>query len=108
MVDSRAGGKRGGRMHSESPQVRLAALEAEVRTLRVALGRAAPPPVLSQREALLIEAERVAHMGSWSWNLKTNEIGWSDELYRILGYAPELVEPSAAAFFGAIHPEDQA
>jgi len=94
-------------MHSENPRLKLAALEAEVRSLRQALGRQAPPPVLSKREALLVEAERVAHMGSWAWDLEANEISWSDEFYRILGLSPERVEPSAAGFFGAIHPDDR-
>jgi two-component system cell cycle sensor histidine kinase/response regulator CckA len=94
-------------MSSENPQRKLAALEAEVRSLRQALGQSAPPPVLSKREALLVEAERVAHMGSWAWNLRTNEISWSDEFYRILGLSPARVEPSAAGFFGAIHPDDR-
>ena len=30
----------------------------------------------------------------------------SDEFYRILGLSAERVEPSAAGFFGAIHPDD--
>jgi hypothetical protein len=34
----------------------------------------------SEREALLTEAERIAHMGSWVWDVKSNEVYWSDEL----------------------------
>jgi PAS domain S-box-containing protein len=62
---------------------------------------------LSKREALLVEAERVAHLGSWAWDLRTDEIGWSDEFYRILGLDPAQVQPSSPAFFDAIHPEDR-
>ncbi|MET0384510.1 MAG: ATP-binding protein [Polyangiales bacterium] len=62
---------------------------------------------LSKREALLVEAERVAHLGSWAWDLKRDEIGWSDEFYRILGLDPACVTPSSEAFFSAIHVEDR-
>ena len=43
---------------------------------------------LQEREHQLAEAQRLAHMGSWSWDLTTDEATWSDELYRILGFAP--------------------
>ncbi|MEY4577993.1 MAG: hypothetical protein RL701_2696 [Pseudomonadota bacterium] len=63
---------------------------------------------LSQREALLTEAERVVQLGSWAWDLKTNDIAWSDGFCRILGVDARVVQPSSATFFAAIHPEDRA
>jgi PAS domain S-box-containing protein len=81
-------------------------LEAENRALRAQLddlrGRK-----LSARELLLVAAERVAHLGSWGWDLGTGTIQWSDELYRILGYDPAVV-PTSEGFFAAIHEEDRA
>lgn len=62
---------------------------------------------LSEREALLTEAERLIHMGSWFWNLATNEVIWSDEFYRILGHDPRVVQASTERFFASIHPEDR-
>ncbi len=86
----------------------LQRLEAAAQKLRAELGVDAPtPPALSKREALLVEAERVAHLGSWTWNLDTNEIVWSDELYRILGLSVQSVEPNSERYFAAIHPEDR-
>ena len=61
---------------------------------------------LSEREALLTEAERLIHMGSWFWNVITDEVIWSDELYRILGYDPRREQASTARFFASVHPED--
>jgi PAS domain S-box-containing protein len=61
---------------------------------------------LSEREALLSEAERIVHMGSWVWNVATNEVRWSDELYRILGYDPATETASFERFFARIHPDD--
>jgi two-component system cell cycle sensor histidine kinase/response regulator CckA len=98
---------------AERKRARLLELEAEAERLRAELSIEAPTRLgplragLSKREALLVEAERVAHLGSWAWDLRTQEIGWSDEFYRILGLDPALVEPSSPAFFGAIHPEDR-
>jgi PAS domain S-box-containing protein len=43
---------------------------------------------LQQREADLRQAERVAHLGSWTWNPADDTSRWSDELYRIMGLQP--------------------
>ncbi|WP_420476589.1 EAL domain-containing protein [Noviherbaspirillum sp. ST9] len=40
---------------------------------------------LAARERQLAEAQHLAQLGSWNWNLDTDEIAWSDELYRIFG-----------------------
>lgn len=63
---------------------------------------------LRERESLLAEAQRLAHLGSWSRNLTTGRESWSDELYRILGYAPQKVLADQALIKGALHPEDKA
>lgn len=63
---------------------------------------------LAQRELLLAEAERIVHLGSWMWNTVTNELCWSDEMFRILGLDPRAVVPTPETFFAAIHPEDLA
>ena len=48
---------------------------------------------LQQRETELKEAQRVAHVGNWSWEVKTGEVTWSEELYRIYGRDPNLPVP---------------
>ena len=63
---------------------------------------------LAQRELLLAEAERIVHLGSWMWNTVTNDLRWSDEMFRILGLDPRTVVPTPETFFGAVHPEDLA
>ena len=49
-----------------------------------------------QREQELLEAQRVAQVGSWQWNPKTDDVVWSKELYRIAGRDPNLPPPSFA------------
>ena len=61
---------------------------------------------LAEREELLREAERIAHLGTWTYDLGTGRVTWSEELYRILGIEPGSVAPSVEAFFEAVHPED--
>lgn len=45
-------------------------------------------------------------MGSWSLDIESNRLWWSDEVYRIFELDPEKFEASYEAFLGAIHPED--
>jgi two-component system, cell cycle sensor histidine kinase and response regulator CckA len=47
-------------------------------------------------------------MGTWVWDLDTNQTQWSDELFRILGYDPQRDKPTVANYVAAIHPEDRA
>jgi PAS domain S-box-containing protein len=61
---------------------------------------------LKRREQQLAEAERIAHLGSWDWDLKSNVVTWSDELYRIFGVQPGEFEPTYSALLKHVHPED--
>ncbi len=45
---------------------------------------------LRQSEAELMEAQRLANVGSWRWDLSTDRVTWSEELYRIAGLDPGL------------------
>ncbi|MFT3924460.1 MAG: PAS domain-containing protein [Myxococcales bacterium] len=63
---------------------------------------------LFEREELLRDAERVAHLGTWTWDVASGQATWSDELYRILGHEPASVVPSPEAFLGQVHHEDRA
>jgi diguanylate cyclase (GGDEF)-like protein/PAS domain S-box-containing protein len=53
---------------------------------------------LAVRETQLVEAQRLAHLGSWEWDLATNEVVWSEEMYRVTGLSPDLVPPDGRAF----------
>lgn len=58
----------------------------------------------SQRS--LAEAQRVAHLGSWSWDLNTNLFSWSEELRRLMNTNPEE-EVGFEDFVSSIHPADR-
>lgn len=55
----------------------------------------------------LIEAQKLAHIGSWEWNVAANTIEWSDELYRIYGLNPDEFEANYENYLNCIHPEDR-
>ena len=61
-----------------------------------------------EREQLLAEAQRLARVGSWTWNPATNRVTWSDQLFRMNGYDPQSFEPDFGAFLRTVHPEDRA
>ena len=62
---------------------------------------------LERRIGELDEAQRVAHVGSFEWDIVENRVSWSDELYRIYGVEPAAFEATFEAFIGRIHPDDR-
>src|SRR6266481_1228368 len=62
---------------------------------------------LQESKARLEEAQRVAHVGYWVWNLDTNQVTWSDETYRIFGLRPQEGPIDLATVRELIHPEDR-
>lgn len=69
-------------------------------------GRKQVEQALRDSEERLNEAQALAHLGSWSLDLKTGEAVWSDEEYRLLGYPPGGVPANMESFLKAVHPED--
>ena len=62
--------------------------------------------VLETRRRLL-EAQELAHIGNWEWDLKEQTLNWSDEVYSIFGINPAGFTPTIEVFENAIHPEDK-
>ena len=62
---------------------------------------------LKESEISLAEAQRIAHIGSWEWNIQTDKIILSNELYSIYGVDPNTFTPTINSFADYIHPDDQ-
>ncbi len=62
---------------------------------------------LEESNAKLEEAQRVAHLGHWEWDLETNVIVWSDETYRIFGLTPQERPMDMATNRAMVHPDDR-
>jgi PAS domain S-box-containing protein len=104
-------------------QARIAELEAELGRLRAELGWQStaigerspdsmaqiplPSDAVAKRHGRSLTIERLAQLGSWTWDLRSNAVMWSAGMYRILDLDPERVHPSPAAFFASLHPEDR-
>lgn len=61
---------------------------------------------LSISEKRFIAAQEMAHFGNWEMDLVTNEMNWTDEVYRIFGYAPKSINPLLSDYLHLVHPED--
>ncbi len=62
---------------------------------------------LKKSQFLSYQAEILSEFGTWEWNLSTNFIKYSDNLYRILGEEPQSFEAGQEKFMKFIHPEDK-
>jgi len=62
---------------------------------------------LRRSEASLAEAQRIARLGSWEWDLETGEVWWSDETYRIYGFEPNKLSPTLDTVAEMFHSEDR-
>ncbi len=61
----------------------------------------------ADREEQLCEAQEVAKLGSWEWDVSTGEVTWSRELYKLMGVDPEDFTPSPDAILSLLHPDDR-
>jgi PAS domain S-box-containing protein len=61
-----------------------------------------------ERTVELNEAQRLAHLGNWSFDVNRKKISWSDEVFRIYGREPSQVTPSYDELLKQIHPDDVA
>ncbi len=57
-------------------------------------------------EQRLAEAQRIAHIGNWEWDIKTDEWEWSDQIYSVLALDPSL-KPGHKLLLSAVHPKDR-
>ncbi len=63
---------------------------------------------LQRSEFYLAEGQRLAHTGSWAWNVRTDVLFWSEEIFRVYGYSSQETAPAWEQFLKRVHPEDRA
>lgn len=61
---------------------------------------------LHESEASLLRAQRIAHVGSWEWDIEANKVSWSDEMCRIYGVDPTTFDFTLEGVTKVVHPDD--
>jgi PAS domain S-box-containing protein len=69
--------------------------------------RKAIESALRKKEAGFLEAQRVAHVGNWEFDLSTGKITWSAEVFEIHGLDPGQPEPTYANLLQLYYPDDR-
>lgn len=80
---------------------------ASVLLTRVA-ERSQSEQALRERDQLLSDLERLAHIGTWRWEVNGNRVHWSDELYRIYGLERTAFPATFEGYLERVHPDDRA
>ena len=62
---------------------------------------------LKKNQHSLAQAQQMAHMGSWELDIKTNDLTWSNEIYRIFDVDQKKTSASFEVFMNATHPDDR-
>jgi signal transduction histidine kinase/tetratricopeptide (TPR) repeat protein len=87
---------------------RIAVLELLASQAAISLENAVLYSDLQRSEAFLADGQRMSRTGSWSWNVSTGKLVWSEEHYRIFGRGPgEEPEPTFQSFLERVHSEDR-
>ncbi len=62
---------------------------------------------LRRSEGYLAEAQKLTHTGSWAWNVRTDVLFWSREIFSIYDYEYQEMGLTWPQFFERVHPEDR-
>jgi PAS domain S-box-containing protein len=77
--------------------------------LREEIGQRTKVEATSERQRIqLLEAQRMANLGSWLWDVRTGQVTWSAQLYEIYGLKEDQFAGTPEAFLARVHPDDRA
>ncbi|MGI8892523.1 MAG: PAS domain S-box protein, partial [Bacteroidia bacterium] len=62
---------------------------------------------VKESQILLNEAQKLAHLGSWEWDLQNNKMIWSEEMFRLYGYEVNEKEIDFRLYLSHFHSEDK-
>lgn len=63
---------------------------------------------LEYHKKRFLEVQQMAHFGTWEMDLVSNEMTWSDEVYRIFSFTKGSIVPTLSEYLGYVYPEDRA
>ena len=88
----------------EGPDSKIAGVAVIARD--ISARKRADEELRSSREQLAA-AQRLAKLGSWTWDIASGQVTWSPELFRIWGIDARTSEPTYDLFIGSVHPDDR-
>jgi PAS domain S-box-containing protein len=101
----------GGETATERVQLAQASFAVMVVSLLVLAAtlaeREAAGKALATTASRLSEAQSLAHIGSWEWDIKRNVVLWSDELYRVFGLERGAEPMTYDTYIALVHPQDR-
>jgi putative nucleotidyltransferase with HDIG domain len=62
---------------------------------------------LLEKDRLLSDAQRIGHMGSWNYDIPTDTLQYSDEMYRLLDVSPQEFQHNSTGFLSLIYASDR-
>ncbi|MGL5082077.1 MAG: GAF domain-containing protein [Microcoleaceae cyanobacterium] len=89
------------------PEILLEEVASIASSIALGIDRKQAEDKLRSSESSLATAQRVAHVGNWDWEILTQKVTWSEEMFRIFGQHPNQGEPGYAQLIRQIHPEDR-
>jgi PAS domain S-box-containing protein len=94
-------------LEATAAELRHAREELEVRVEARTAELAKTNEELQTRGTQLAEAQQIAHVGSWEWDVAADRVTWSDELYRIYGLQPQEFGATYESYLSRLHPDDR-
>ena len=88
----------------KDPSGRITGIRA---TMQDITGRKRTEAKLKENSEQLVDAQHIALMGSWSWDVASNTTSWSQALYHIYGVRPEDVPATFEGYLKVVHPDDR-
>jgi len=62
---------------------------------------------LQRKDRMLKDAHKIARLGTWEWDIPTNELKWSDEIFQIFGLSSRSFGATYETFLQSVHPDDR-
>ncbi len=62
---------------------------------------------LAMSEKRFVEAQEMANFGNWEMDIVSNEMKWTNEVFRIFGFHPNSISPSLSDYISYVHLEDR-